>query len=295
MKNITTAILLGFVLLMSSGCCSNRSLLKASMADQVLDNAVRNKFKNAVSLEERFLIAASMTDWRMTNPMGWHMFSVLPWDNESLELHVPLIGYTMRPMFGGPCSGMPTVDGMLKIKFDQAGQILDTQRIEQEFHLYDFSKAFAIVEDFRSNDPWAESSYQYNFCPVFATEFEGDFEIKRRIDVRESSDRYIFINYSEYSNDPYSLAGRVNITTSPQVEFEVVSEQYSNARTHFLSGAYIVQNSDFRARSGDKQNETDPPFDFVPKFVTNYQSFIILAPHDGVEIQVDIAVDEATP
>jgi len=275
-RSITLGILATAML---AGCCKSRSLVKYKISDEEIDRLVREEFDGVVSLNDRFHTAASMTDWSGMWGIQWNGYPVVPWDPSNREMAIPLASC----LYGGMYAWDKVV-----IQFDETGGVKSTRRQDLENRGDWFYSRALVPGIYGIDDPWKELSPQLGSTSKYFESMGGEPTTKRISAEFPNANRYIGIVYRAYSNTEENITGRIQIATNPPVEFVVVDEKSAKMHKNWKGGAYIVQNKDFEVRSGKKRHAEEPPFDFVPKFVTEYQSLIVLAPHDGVDIIINL-------
>ncbi len=253
------------------------------MSDDKIDRLVRKEFDGVVSLEDRFHTAASMTDWRNCQGIKWDGYPIVPWNSNTHEMAIP---------FANCYLGVTFVSSEVVIQFDEKGEVKSTRR-QSLNNQHDWFYRRALIPGVHGiEDPWKEQSPQMGSTSMYFESMDGDSVVKNVSAEFSNANRYIGIVYRTYSNSEEQITGQIQISTNPPTDFVVVDEEPAITHQNRMSGAYIVQDKDFEIRSGNKRHIDQPPFDFVPKFVTEYQSLIVLAPHDGVDITVTLVPTE---
>ena len=80
------------------------------------------------------------------------------------------------------------------------------------------------------------------------------------------------------------------ITTNPEINFDIIEQVGPVFYRPHLAGAYIVD--DEVNPMGRNAWPLDIDLQFVPEFVTEYRFLITLAPHDGVDIVINLVPAE---
>ena len=280
--------LTGILMLLLTGCCSDRSLIKHDMSDKQVMRIASQQFEGKTTFNERFQTAARMVDWNGVYPNNYET-SYIPavyWESDTEQMRIPVY----RCLYGHK---FPQGDAVFQ--FDSDGGLIDAHLDQGSYKPHPYDSFDRAGEEF--DDPWGkpETLTHTLWLSLRSDDMQpASASIRLPRSDREEISRVVKIRYRTTSNRSSLLSGGLTIHTGPMVDFVVLDEQGPVIRTNPLYNAYIVQEDDFAERSGSwrPQSTRDKPF---PEFEAHFQSKILLAPHEGVTLTVGIDESEATP
>lgn len=266
--------------LLLGGCCNNRSLLRPSYSNELIDTKVRAELKGVTTREDRFHTVAGMVDWSgLRNAAEWGPYKVVTVDANDLDevMTIPLIScnYGMRSSYE-----------QVAITFNTDGGVRDVRR--ECARLDSVSLEYHRGPPSQLDDPW----YQINPETTVRRERVSLMDDGTTwFTVSPDTSRYITV--SCYGHWPVGQGRPVmRVKTSPSVDFRFGLRNGPYRYTPELAGGYIVQEQDFAARSGNGRYPAVERLMFVPDDALFYQCEIILAPHRGVTVHLELVQGE---
>lgn len=288
MRACRSAIILVCVSLFAAGCCNDRSLIKRDMSMSQIEIICGEHLDGLESDRERLEEAAKMVDWEHAG-VGMRELNWVPivrWDAESNSLFIPV---QTLCYLGAEGSG-----DEIAVSFDDRGIVRSATKQRKESLSRDVLRTgrwLKIPQGFV--DPWESQSPQNATPSIDKTSIDGD-QVVFDIQYEDDSNRFLSITFRSLSNDPELLRGKIRIFAGPNAEVVVLDSYGPFVDRNPYARSLIVDDPDLFTRSGNWEPPTNFPYDIVPEYELLYQCLVMLSPHDGVALTVEIIQDEVS-
>lgn len=281
-------------LAVTSGCCKDASLLRSKDTDKAIEIKVRRELEGITNLQDRFHAVASMVDWSFSSTNHeWGPYKVVQWDpSDGGSMSIPIV----HACYLGAKYSISNV----AVRFDHDGSvesvIRQSNRTPDDYwSLSDYAFRFQDHPD-----PWDEvGTHSSSLSVTGFIEKNGTSEIEissRHPTANRCVSMDLYGYWPEHLRRP-----QISITTDPPTEFVVIQENGPHRYTPDLAGGYMVQEMDFAVRTKKPRSLRFPvraaqSTQFVPRQAMYCEYSIILAPHDGVSLRLELVEgSEANP
>jgi hypothetical protein len=272
-----------------SGCNSHSSLVYAGMPDWEIERRVRGELDGITNRDEQFRVVAGMTDWEnfyaASSIFRWHGMPLVPWDSTRQEMLIPLASIR-----AGLFLSFPRVDGMIAIGFNGDGRVESVERrdVDREDWPFTFSDEWEVK---LIEDPWLQASPQHNTQGYGATVWYGvpDTVHVDADDWRNS--RWVDLRIWVAGVDAENLLPVPRVTASDSTEIVHIRAEGPEMTRPRVAGAFIVPsywNEPHISHIPERYRVK-----FFPSVMATYRMLLVLEPHEGVDLTVEVLAEEA--
>jgi hypothetical protein len=281
-------------LAVTSGCCKDASLLRSKDTDEVIEIKVRREPEGITDLLDRFHAVASMVDWSFSSANHeWGPYKVVQWDpSDGGSMTIPIVSWCPY--------GFPKSNDHVTVRFDDAGSAASVTRQQSRLpdDYWSFQDYNFHFPDYQ--DPWNAIATQSAISSVTGFIEKNGTSLIEIGSRHPTANRYISMDLYGYWPE-HLRRPHFSISTDPPIEFVVVQENGPHRYTPDLAGGYMVQEMDFAVRTKKPRSlrfavRAAQDTQFVPSEAMYCEYSIILAPHDGVSLRLELVEgSEANP
>lgn len=277
-----------------TGCCKDASLLQSRDTDEIIEVKVRSELEGITDLQDRFHTVAGMVDWSFSSTNHeWGPYKIVHWDpSDGGSMSIPVVSWCAY--------GVKFSNAHVVVRFDDDGSMASATRQDSRMPDDYWSLSDHAFHFQDHHDPWGElgaQSSSFNVTGFIEKSGTSEIEINSS---HPTANRYVSLDLYGYWPE-HLRRPHFSIATDPPTEFVVVQENGPHRYTPDLAGGYMVQEMDFAVRTKNPRSLRFPVraaqgAHFVPNQAMYCEYSIILAPHDGVLLRLELVEGaEATP